>query len=310
MAALGPADIGRVVTMRTVTGGTAADVVGTLVALTPTQVTVRRRDGRTVSIDVSDVTHARVVPPGPAQRIDPLELHQVMAQGWRAPEQATAGGWLLRGAGGFTRRANSALPLVTPPPPGSLAVVEDWYAVRGLPARVQVPATPAFAELDGELAAAGWTSDSRAHVMTSEIGPVLRLAPAAAVEVALDDAPDDAWLATYRQDSGPLPEVARALLTNHPAVVFASIREDGECRAIARASVDGRWAGLFAVEVQPPHRRRGLGRAVSFAALQWAARHGARRCYLQTSDDNDSAIALYRSLGYDVHHDYRHWVRK
>ena len=37
------------------------------------------------------------------------ELETVAALGWRAPQEEPLGGWLLRAAGGFTGRANSAL---------------------------------------------------------------------------------------------------------------------------------------------------------------------------------------------------------
>ena len=42
------------------------------------------------------------------------ELEAVAAQGWRAPEEAPLGGWLLRAAEGFTGRANSALAVGDP----------------------------------------------------------------------------------------------------------------------------------------------------------------------------------------------------
>jgi N-acetylglutamate synthase len=103
--------------------------------------------------------------------------------------------------------------------------------------------------------------------------------------------------------------VARALTTNHPQVVFASIREGDRCVAVARVAVDGRWAGLFCVEVAPDARRRGLGQLVSLAPLRWAVAQGARRAYLQTSADNGAAVALCAGLGFTVHHDYVYRTR-
>jgi N-acetylglutamate synthase len=309
---LDPADVGSLVTLRTVTRAGAADIVGTLVALSPTELQLRRRDGRVVTLDVSNVTHARRVPPSPSQRIDPAGLHRVMADGWRALEVERLGEWLLRASGGFTRRGNSALPLGPSGLPirDALSQVERWYAARGLPVRMQVPATPAMGPLVDALTAAGLTPDSDVHVMTAEIGPVLHLPAPVDVIVQLDSAPDDAWVASYRRHSGPLPLAARELLTNHPAAVFASVRAGDDCVAIARAAVDGRWAGLYAVEVVESHRRRGLARAASMAALRWAAQQGARRAYLQTEIGNSASVALYRSLTFDLHHDYRHWVRQ
>jgi ribosomal protein S18 acetylase RimI-like enzyme len=143
--------------------------------------------------------------------------------------------------------------------------------------------------------------------MTAEIGPVLRALPTTDVEVHLDERLDDAWLAAYRPDEGRAgvpEEVMRAVLTNHPAVVFASVRDGDRCVAIARVAVDGRWAGLSCVEVGVERRRLGLATIVSGVALRWAVSHGARRAYLQVTVDNTAARSLYDRLGFTVHHDY------
>jgi GNAT superfamily N-acetyltransferase len=160
------------------------------------------------------------------------------------------------------------------------------------------------------LDAQAWESSPDVYVMTAELGHVLRAAPTAGdLEIRLDPTPDDEWLSCYRQDGGELPAAAREILVNHPAVVFASIRDGENVLAIARACVDDRWAGLFAVEVRPEHRGQGFGAVISGAAVRWTAERGARRTYLQVSVDNDSAVRLYERLNYAVHHHYiyRQW---
>ena len=297
---------GDVVSLRLSTPAGAAEVVGTLVAATASTLSVRRRDGTLVEVAVDSVVAGRVVPPAPSASVDVAELHRVMAAGWRALEAEPLGDWLLRAGGGFTRRANSALVLGSPglPLEAAIEAVERWYAERGLPARLQVPASEGEGLAD-VLGPRGWTVAALTHVMTAEAAHVLRADPDMTDrEVRIDSDPDDAWLAAYRSDAQPLPDVARALLTNHDDVGFASIRIDGVCVAIARVTVDDAWAGLFAVEVDPPHRRRGLARAVTASAVRWAVSRGARRCYLQVLADNTPAVALWQRLGFTAHHDY------
>jgi len=297
---------GDVVTLRVRTAAGPTDLVGTLVAASATQMSVRRRDGSVVVVDVENVEAGRVVPPGPAQRIGAHELHTLMVQGWRPLETADCDGWLLRASGGFTGRANSAL--VAPDPvedlPARLETVRRWYDERGLPPKLQVVVGSEPPGLDALLADGGWGTASPTWVMTAEIAHVLRAAAPGDVEVQLDEHPDDAWLAAYRNDEGPLSPAAVQVLTNHPDVVFASVREAGTCVAVARVAVDGRWAGLFAVEVLDTHRRRGLAQAVTAAALKWAVGRGARRTYLQVVNTNATAIALWERLGFRHHHDY------
>jgi ribosomal protein S18 acetylase RimI-like enzyme len=69
-------------------------------------------------------------------------LERAAAAHWQAADQEWLGRtWLLRGDGGFTGRANSALPLGPPGMPlvSAVAEVEAWYAARGLPAMVVIP---------------------------------------------------------------------------------------------------------------------------------------------------------------------------
>ena len=307
----GPADIGQVVTLRTVTPVGPADVVGTLLGVSATEIVVRRRDGQTSTIATESVTHARIVPPAPAQTIGVHDLERLMADGWRPLESEPLGDWVLRAGGGFTRRGNSALPVGDPGRalPDAIEAVERWYDVRGLPARMQLTLDGSEALLASELPARGWRHEMDVHVMTAELAPLLRAARGTDAAVRIDDVPDDGWLSVYRSESGPLPDVGRELLVNHPLVGFASIADDRGCQALARATVDGRWAGLFAVEVTPTHRGRGLGRAISVGALRWAAQRGARRAYLQVAVGNTAAVALYQTMGFTIHHDYAHYVR-
>jgi N-acetylglutamate synthase len=299
--------IGTTVTLRVQTPVGPIGVVGVLVAADGETWSVRRRDGSVSVVGISEIAASRVVPPSRAARATVAEVERMAALGWRGREMQPLGEWLLRAGGGFTGRANSALTLGDPgiALEAALEAVEQWYADRGLPARIQLAAGAAPLGLSAALDVRGWATSVTVHVMTAELGHVLRAATSSTdLELRLDDVPDVGWLACYRQDGGMLPAAARDILTNHPAVVFASLRDGDRAVAIARACVDDRWAGLFAVEVAPEQRRHGLGALVSAAALRWAGQRGARRTYLQVSTDNTTAVALYERLGYAAHHDY------
>jgi N-acetylglutamate synthase len=304
---LGQPPIGTTVTLSVTTPVGRIGVVGVLVAVAGGTWSIRRRDGSISVVEVASITSGRVVPPGRAAQASVEEVERLAALGWRAPDMQTLGDWLLRYAGGFTGRANSALSLGDPGAPldQALEQVDDWYAERGLRGRLQVPDRGTPNGLAAALDRHAWTTSPTVLVMTAELGHVLRAVPARPeIEVRLDGEPDEAWLAGYRQDGGELPAAARTLLANHPAAVFASVRDGARVIAIARAAVDDRWAGLFAVEVAPQHRGPGLASLVSAAALRWAGQRGARRTYLQVSAANTSATALYERLNYATHHTY------
>ena len=113
------------------------------------------------------------------------ELEAVAARGWRAPDEARLGGWLLRAADGFTGRANSALAVGDPglPLADALTRVCDWYAARGLPPMVAVPhplGRPGDSHVDRYLGQRGWgVRSGPAVVMTAATADVARSGPAA-----------------------------------------------------------------------------------------------------------------------------------
>jgi GNAT superfamily N-acetyltransferase len=129
------------------------------------------------------------------------ELEAVAAQGWRAPEEAPLGQWLLRAAEGFSGRANSALAVGDP----GMALAEaighvcDWYAARGLPPMIAVPHPldrPGDARVDRFLGQRGWGIRPGALVvMTAATAEVAR--SGAAVEAELRPEPDPDWLDLY-----------------------------------------------------------------------------------------------------------------
>ncbi len=240
-------------------------------------------------------------------------LELAAAPGWRAPDEARLGDWLLRAAGGFTGRANSALAAGDPglPLAGTIEAVTRWYAARGLPPTIAVPypvARPERSELDQILAGLGWTVRADAAIVmtatTADVAGYVRQGAA----VAIDPVPDAGWLGQYHYRGQPLPSIAVRLLTSAPWQAFASIRERGETIAIGRVAASGDWAGLTAIEVDPHHHRRGLGTAVTAALAAHAADRGFRNLYLQVTDRNVGARSLYRQLGFTDHHGYHYRV--
>ena len=309
-------DIGTTVTLRVATPVGPISVVGEVVEADAERWAVRRRDGSIALVEVSTIEARREVPPGRAATTTVVELEQVAAFGWRAQETVRLGEWLLRASGGFTQRANSVLAVGDPGVglDAALDLATDWYAERGLtPVVMESAAAPAG--LVARLRERGWSPGTDTYVMSGEVAHALRGMPdavaaavASGLELRLEDRPDEAWYAGYAESGRPLTEAGRAVVEGHPMAVFASFRDADRAVAVARAAVDARWTGLFAVTVAGHRRRGGLGAAITLAALKEAARRGGRHVYLQVEAHNEPAVALYRRLNLKVHHDYRYWA--
>lgn len=315
-----PADVGKRVSVRCAVtapggGGKFTDVVGVLVSWTDGVLLITRKSGETVRIAESSLVAGKVVPPAPARRRGPSasfeELARAAARAWQPLENEPLGDWTLRASAGFTRRANSVLPLGDPGMPldEALARVTAWYTDRGLPPYVQT-ATGAVGTqeaLCAQLAERGWVREVSAEVRIASLAPVGDL-EANVSGVALTRDCDEDWMALYgRSAKAADPAVARAVLSPGPSagpsVWFASVPG----QAIGRCVVDGRWAGFAAVEVAPEHRRQGLATAVMAALARQALDEGASAAWLQVEADNDGARGLYDGLGFATHHAYHHF---
>ncbi|WP_149547479.1 GNAT family N-acetyltransferase [Streptomyces marokkonensis] len=312
------ADVGKRVSVRSLiehgpSGEKFTDTVGVLTSWDNGVLRITRKNGESVRVAESSLVAGKVVPSAPARRRGPAasygELARISARAWRPVESERLGEWELRAADGFTRRANSALPLGDPGVPldEALTAVRGWYAARGLPAYVQTAtgAEGAQEPLCAELERRGWVREVTAELWVGPLAPVAD--PGGEPSgVVLSREADKAWLSRYRRKG--VSEAALRVLHSGPSVWFATVPGGpGAPAAIGRCVVDGRWAGFAAVEVDPARRRRGLATAVMAALARRALDEGASAAWLQVEDGNAGARALYDRMGFAAHHAYHHY---
>jgi GNAT superfamily N-acetyltransferase len=154
------------------------------------------------------------------------------------------------------------------------------YAAEGATAMVarELSAVPAV-ELDGELTV------RRARVTPT--GEDVELARAAAACILAD--PGAAELSE---------DVFVAYLSSIPnAEFFAAVDRGGTVRATAGVAVFGHDARIFFVSTDPAWRGRGIGTAMTAAALLCARERGASRAGL---DASPAGRAIYAWLGFEA----------
>lgn len=219
----------------------------------------------------------------------------------------TSDGWRVGLSAGVTRRANSAVPLHVPVDVASaVEEVEALYGEHGQRPVIRVGGTVADAVVDHELDRRGWATLSQTDVLARELGDETAMgALPVSLEVTSAREPDGEWLDTYlaAKTAGRHQQVLTGILASGDAWHLTARDAAGPRRRVVGvirvAQADG-WSALSCLTVAPDARRRGIGRALTCAALRLAQEQGSTRVFLQVERSNAIARALYDDLGFVV----------
>ncbi|WP_311220951.1 MULTISPECIES: GNAT family N-acetyltransferase [unclassified Acidovorax] len=223
---------------------------------------------------------------------------------WPAPQTERHGDWLLRLAGGFTKRANSANPGAPDASfEGVQAAAEALYGRHGLPAIFRI--TPlASPEADVQLASAGYVLFDPSCVMTR----VLEGAPESVADAFITEGvtialqPTDAWLDGFSAANGVSAQhqgIHHAMLRSIAhSTGFATLHHAGDAIGFGLAVREGDALGFYDIVIDPAHRNQGHGATLMRALMGWGIAIGARWAYLQVREENPAARALYAGLGF------------
>ena len=228
---------------------------------------------------------------------------------WPAHRTLLLDGWVLRFAGGYTKRANSVNPLYTSamPAESKLATCEQLYAAAGLPCIFRLSDAGPETGLDALLETHGYAMFDRSLVLTRPLdagdGCDARQLP--------ETMTADRWLEQYLRlsDANPHTRPAHQAILGNIATphILATRSRAGKVVACGLAVCQGPYAGIFDLIVDPAERRQGHGRALVESLLAWAYNQGAQQACLQVVGHNDRAIRLYHALGF--RQAYTYWYR-
>jgi len=219
-------------------------------------------------------------------------------------------GWLLGYRPGPTKRLRCVNPFYpsTLPLAEKVAYCESFYAGAKLPPIFRLLPFSEPSSLDGWLEANRWRAFDRTRVLrvglTEAVHPAI---PHVAVELV--QPPRWETLVAKLLEIGPraLPHFVQRATAYPLPHVGAVIRREGEVVACGLLKLEGAHAGLFAVHTASAWRGRGLGRAVVAALLAEGRRRGASEAYLQVTEDNRAAVAMYARFGFTTAYSY--WYR-
>jgi ribosomal protein S18 acetylase RimI-like enzyme len=132
---------------------------------------------------------------------------------------------------------------------------------------------------------------------TLRLRPVRRLPGDGSAGVPLEEAVAAAMLADPRTDDSPETFVSYLRALPGGTRLFAAVDGDGVVRATSGCGVLGAAASVMFVNTDPDWRGRGIGRAMTVAALAAAEADGARHACL---DATDAGLSIYSRLGFEI----------
>ncbi len=236
------------------------------------------------------------------------EIEEAGLRSWPALDVATDGRWVMRAAGGFTKRANSVQSLDLADDGDAVARLERaarWYRDRRLPPVFRV--TPLAGS--GILTALeGWVADGHSKVLALDMGP---LAFATDENVLLAPATSPDWLAVQQRLQG-YDDPTRDLLGHVVARIKVPARGltiytgNGVPAASAIVMVANGILYTGNVVAAPEHRRKGHTLRLLETGMAWARQSGARRAAINVAAENAPAIGLYQKIGYVPHYKYHY----
>ena len=241
---------------------------------------------------------------------NPRDLEELALTTWPALQQWLYDGWIVRFAGGHTRRANSVNPLYPSYHDLSdkIARCEQWYAADNLPTVFRLNPHTAPAAVDHLLDARGYHRVDPSLTLHRRLDTWTipdRLRGTLRSEPLLD------WLARYCLLSGKLPEqqaTHTAILEATPKPrIFATLWDREQAVACAVGVVSAQALSIVDVVTAAEYRQQGYGTALLGQLFAWAQRAGATDAALQVQADNAPARALYARLGF--REAYRYWYR-
>jgi GNAT superfamily N-acetyltransferase len=238
------------------------------------------------------------------------QIEEIQFNAWPALNSQLYDGWVLRLSEGVTRRSNSISPIYA----SSLDIhkkIDHCEAVfhdAGFPVIFKLTEEVHPPDLDKILEKKGYAFDAETSVQLLDLKAV---EPCVDDSVSVSDSLDQAWLERFIEYNGyskdKMDAYGNIIRRIKPLTGFADLYVNGQHAGCGLGVVQDDLLGLFDIVVAPEFRRKGYGKKLVSAIMNWGKAHGAQTAYLQVMLDNPAGLALYRDLGFKEI--YKYWYR-
>lgn len=237
-----------------------------------------------------------------------LLFEELSMNAWPALQTMVYDGWILRFANGYTKRANSVLPLYDYQLPlnEKIDYCEEIYHRQGLPTVFKL--TPSGSLIDEVLEQRGYRRVDETAIR------VVSLDGWKAVEndVTVETHFNRKWVTSnfalsHITDERTLATAGQMLQNLRNKAIYVNKVVDGKVVSSGLGVMERGYVGLFDIIVEEACRQRGFGREIVTSLLNEASKSNSHHAYLQVVAGNKPAEHLYDTLGFrEV---YKYWYR-
>lgn len=241
-----------------------------------------------------------------------VRMERAHVHAWPALRSAVVEGWLWRGSGGGSQRANSVstIDFTGNDLDAAIAAVEARYQASGAVSRYQTFDETSPAELVPALLLRGYRQANPTTTMFKRC-EVSGTKPGSTADIETTSRASPEWYSVYLGEITENRRLINSQIIEHvpPPCRFFACRRDGRIIATALCVVSFGCAVIECVTTRTDARRQGAAREVLGALEAWATEQAVDWIGLQVAADNTPAIRLYEQLGYRPGAINQFWVR-
>ncbi len=238
-------------------------------------------------------------------------IEELSNNAWPSLKTMVYDGWLLKFAGGYTRRSNSIIPLYDSEIvfEEKLVNCEKIYSSMGLSTIFKIVDKLCPSGLDELLSEKGYEAQAHTSVQLMDLK---KYECKEGIDLLVRDQPEDEWFANMQRISASKSDsdikMEKLILGNIvPEKYFVELQLHGEAVACGLGVLEDGCIGICDIMVAGEHRGKGYGRYIVEGLMSLGKNKGANWAYLQVMLDNPIALKLYESLGFKEI--YKYWYR-
>ena len=246
---------------------------------------------------------------------DVLLFQEISANAWPALNFIFLNGWVVRLGDGYTRRANSVMPInyTGENVESDILTVEELYSLFNLPVVFQIPDYSAPTNLKKLLLERDYVEFDESLLMAEEIPKLSPIEINESFSYEIETGSSEEWFSEFQKLTNRSDE---AKLKNQKIIdripfqkAFLIARDGQKVVGLCLGVLEREYIGIYDMIVSSDHRRLGIGQSILAHLIEWGKKNGATTCYLQVQGDNSGAISLYKKIGLKDKYHYRYLIK-